>query len=158
VYPTTTSISSGSGFFPAGSTLKLTRENRSVVWVLTLEMLTSWGGSKNHSTFSGGSVQYTRMLPGVCSTGNPDSLGNRFIHVENSSVLAGAAFSYRYRTDPFDLDRLSRALIASDLVREREAVLAGLRRLGVQCIDGLPGAVTTQLVNRYLDLKRREMM
>jgi len=80
--------------------------------------------------------------------------GHRVVFV----ALRDATLDVLAAADPFDLDRLSRAVIASDLVREREAVLARLRRLGVQCIDGLPGAVTTQLVNRYLDLKRREMM
>jgi uncharacterized protein (DUF58 family) len=57
---------------------------------------------------------------------------------------------------PRDLDGLNRAVTAQDLLREREVVLSRLRRQGVHCIDEPPGLVSTQLINRYLDLKRRE--
>jgi uncharacterized protein (DUF58 family) len=60
------------------------------------------------------------------------------------------------RDEPTDLDRLNRAMTAHDLVREREAVLRRLRRAGVDCIDAPPRQVGPQLVNRYLDAKRRE--
>jgi uncharacterized protein (DUF58 family) len=53
---------------------------------------------------------------------------------------------------------LHRAVVAADFVRERERVLARLRRLGVQCLDAAPGEVSTRLVSRYLDIKRRELI
>jgi len=53
---------------------------------------------------------------------------------------------------------LHRAVVAAELARDRERVLARLRRLGIPCIDAAPGAVSTQLVNRYLDIKRRELV
>ena len=62
------------------------------------------------------------------------------------------------RAEPTDLDRLSRAVVAHDLVREREGVLRRLRRAGVHCIDASPQQVSTRLVNRYLDVKRRELV
>jgi uncharacterized protein (DUF58 family) len=49
-----------------------------------------------------------------------------------------------------------RAVVASDFVRERERVVARLRRMGVLCVDAPPSAVSSRLVNRYLDVKRRE--
>jgi uncharacterized protein (DUF58 family) len=51
-----------------------------------------------------------------------------------------------------------RSVVAADFVRERERVLARLRRIGVQCIDAAPGQVSSRLVNRYLDIKRREQI
>jgi uncharacterized protein (DUF58 family) len=59
---------------------------------------------------------------------------------------------------PRDLTGLNRAMVARDLLREREVVLLRLRRLGAQCIDTLPGALSTRLINRYLDIKRRELV
>jgi len=53
---------------------------------------------------------------------------------------------------------LHRAVAAAEFVRERERVLARLRRLGVQCVDAAPGTVSTRLVSRYLDIKRRELI
>jgi hypothetical protein len=57
---------------------------------------------------------------------------------------------------PLDLDALSRAVTAHDLARERDVVLARLRRQGVQCLEGPPAGISSQLINRYLDVKRRE--
>jgi uncharacterized protein (DUF58 family) len=59
---------------------------------------------------------------------------------------------------PRRLSDVYRSVVASDFVRERERVLARLRRLGVACVDAAPGAVSARLVNRYLDIKRRELV
>jgi uncharacterized protein (DUF58 family) len=48
--------------------------------------------------------------------------------------------------------------VASDFVRERERVIARLRRFGVLCLDSAPAQVSSRLVNRYLDVKRRELV
>jgi len=53
---------------------------------------------------------------------------------------------------------LHRAVVAAGFVRERERVLARLRRMGIQCLDAAPGTVSTKLVSRYLDIKRRELI
>jgi uncharacterized protein (DUF58 family) len=62
------------------------------------------------------------------------------------------------RAEPTDLDRLNRAMTAQDLLRERDGVLRRLRRAGVACIDARPGEVSTGMVNRYLEIKRRELV
>jgi len=59
---------------------------------------------------------------------------------------------------PTSLDLLHRAVVAADFVREREVVLRKLARLGVHTIDVPPHRVTTDLLNRYLDVKRRELV
>jgi len=59
---------------------------------------------------------------------------------------------------PRRLGDVYRATVASDFVRERERVLARLRRLGVLCVDAAPGDLSSRLVNRYLDVKRRELV
>ncbi len=59
---------------------------------------------------------------------------------------------------PRRLTDVYRSVVASDFVREREHVLARLRRLGILCVDAAPGAVSSRLVNRYLEVKRREMV
>jgi uncharacterized protein (DUF58 family) len=68
-------------------------------------------------------------------------------------VLDAAAFAR-----PRRLGDVYRSVVASDFVRERERVLARLRRMGVQCLDASPGQVSSTLVNRYLDVKRRELI
>jgi uncharacterized protein (DUF58 family) len=59
---------------------------------------------------------------------------------------------------PRDLTDLNRAMVARDLLREREVVLLRLRRLGAHCIEAPPGGLSTRLINRYLDIKRRELV
>jgi uncharacterized protein (DUF58 family) len=59
---------------------------------------------------------------------------------------------------PVRLSDLYRAVVASDLTRERDRVLAELRRMGVLCVDAPPSALSSRLVNRYLDVKRRELV
>jgi uncharacterized protein (DUF58 family) len=59
---------------------------------------------------------------------------------------------------PRRLGDVYRAVVAADLARERERVLARLRRAGVLCVDAAPGEVTSRLVNRYLEVKRRELV
>ena len=58
---------------------------------------------------------------------------------------------------PGNLDAVYRSNVAADFVREREVVIRKLKRLGVHCLDVAPGQVTTDLLNRYLDIKRREL-
>ena len=68
-------------------------------------------------------------------------------------ALDGAALAR-----PRRLGDVYRSVVASDFVRERERVIARLRRFGVQCVDAAPAQVSARLVNRYLDIKRREMV
>ena len=58
---------------------------------------------------------------------------------------------------PRSLHDLHRAVVAGDFVRERDLVLRRLRRLGIHTIDAEPSAVSSRLLNRYLDAKRREL-
>lgn len=83
-------------------------------------------------------------------------LGRR--HVVLFVSLRDAGVDRLAAAEPAGLDALNRAMTAHDLLREREAVLSRLRRQGVQCIDCPPGAVSTRLINRYLDVKRRELV
>jgi uncharacterized protein (DUF58 family) len=59
---------------------------------------------------------------------------------------------------PRRVEDVYRSVVASDFVRERERVLSRLRRVGVQCVDAAPGELSTRLLNRYLDIKRRELI
>ncbi|MFT3696167.1 MAG: DUF58 domain-containing protein [Kofleriaceae bacterium] len=58
---------------------------------------------------------------------------------------------------PRSLDNLHEAVVATDFARERNIVIERLRRAGAHCIDATPGDFSMQLVNRYIELKRREL-
>ncbi|MHA7898303.1 MAG: DUF58 domain-containing protein [Henriciella sp.] len=60
--------------------------------------------------------------------------------------------------EPVTADLVSRAVIADGLLRERELILRKLEHLGVQVIETRPERFSADLVSRYLDIKRREML
>ena len=60
--------------------------------------------------------------------------------------------------EPKGLVDLNSAVVADSLLREREIVLRRLTRYGIQCIDAPPGRIGVDLVNRYLEIKRRELV
>ncbi len=53
---------------------------------------------------------------------------------------------------------LHRAVVAGDFTRERETVIGRLRRMGVHCLDVPPDRLSMSLLNRYLDIVRRELV
>jgi uncharacterized protein (DUF58 family) len=59
---------------------------------------------------------------------------------------------------PRSLATLQQAVVAEDFVRERQVVIERLRRAGVHCIDATPAQFSVQLLNRYLEIKRRELI
>jgi uncharacterized protein (DUF58 family) len=67
--------------------------------------------------------------------------------------LAGVAMAR-----PDDFRGLARSVFAQDFEAEREVVLQRLRRLGVQCLQVEPAQLGVELVNRYLDIKHRELL
>lgn len=60
--------------------------------------------------------------------------------------------------EPVTADLVSRAVIADGLLKERELVLRKLEHLGVQVIETRPERFSADLVSRYLDIKRKEML
>ncbi|PIE18780.1 MAG: hypothetical protein CSA66_03925 [Proteobacteria bacterium] len=60
--------------------------------------------------------------------------------------------------EPRHLLALERAVVAESFLRERELVIKRLRNSGAYCIDTTPDQMGVQLVNRYLEIKRREMI
>lgn len=62
------------------------------------------------------------------------------------------------RAEPNTADDISRAVIAASLIRERQVVLERLRRMGVEIVDAPAADLGPALLNRYLDLKRRDQL
>lgn len=60
--------------------------------------------------------------------------------------------------EPRTADLVSRAVVADGLLKDREVVLRKLEHLGVQVIETRPERFSADLVSRYLDIKRREML
>ncbi len=53
---------------------------------------------------------------------------------------------------------MSRSVVAGALLQQREVVIGRLKRMGVQIVDAPADKVGVELVNRYLDSKRRSLV
>lgn len=60
--------------------------------------------------------------------------------------------------EPRNMDVLVRAVVASELERERRRVFVELGRLGIQCLQTSADKLGPELINRYLAIKHREMV
>jgi len=61
-------------------------------------------------------------------------------------------------TQPSDALHLNRAVVANSYLRERHLVLRKLERQGLFTVDTEPTGVGSELINRYLHIKRRELI
>jgi len=59
---------------------------------------------------------------------------------------------------PRTLENVTRSVIADDFARERRVVFERLRRLGVQCLEAPSERMGTELVDRYIAIKNRELI
>ena len=59
---------------------------------------------------------------------------------------------------PRTVDDMTRSVVANDLIRERMIVFERLRRLGVLCLDAPSEKIGIELVNRYIEIKRNELI
>jgi uncharacterized protein (DUF58 family) len=62
------------------------------------------------------------------------------------------------RRGPRSLADLHEAVVAGGFLRERRLVLERLRRAGAMIIDATPEQFSMALINKYLDIKRRELL
>jgi len=60
--------------------------------------------------------------------------------------------------EPKTPEDVARAVVAGTLLRERDLVLARLRRMGVHIVEARAGDVGPAVINAYLDLKRRDLL
>lgn len=60
--------------------------------------------------------------------------------------------------EPWSLADLHRSVVGGDLLRERDVVMKRLSRLAVRTVDARPSEVSAGLLNRYLDIRRRELV
>jgi uncharacterized protein (DUF58 family) len=59
---------------------------------------------------------------------------------------------------PGTLADLHRAVVAGDLLRDREVALRRLRRAGAQVVDAPAARLSTDVLDRYLHVHRRELL
>ncbi|HIC79390.1 MAG TPA: DUF58 domain-containing protein [Kiloniellaceae bacterium] len=60
--------------------------------------------------------------------------------------------------EPFTVNAMSQSVIADEFLRERRLVMERLRRMGVLCLDVTAEQMGPEIINRYLEIKRRELI
>jgi uncharacterized protein (DUF58 family) len=75
-----------------------------------------------------------------------------FVAIRDPSLDAVA------ETKPQNSMDINRAVVAQELIEDREMVIKELRASGVFCVDAPPEGITVELINRYLDIHRRELI
>ncbi len=75
-----------------------------------------------------------------------------FVSVRNPDLHAVVA------ERPKSIHAMARSVVAAEILQDREIVLSGLRRFGIHTIDASPAGISPELLNRYLDIKRREQI
>lgn len=60
--------------------------------------------------------------------------------------------------DPRVIGDVGRSVVAFDMLRERDLVLKRLQREGVLTLDVTPSRLSAGLINRYLEIKKRELI
>jgi uncharacterized protein (DUF58 family) len=62
------------------------------------------------------------------------------------------------QSEPKQVNDVTRSVIAHSLITEKELVLNRLLRLGAEIVNAPAGRVGPELLNRYLELKRRSRL
>lgn len=62
------------------------------------------------------------------------------------------------REPPLQAEDVARAVVAASLAREREIVLTRLRRMGVHIVEAPADRIGPDVLNAYLELKRRDLL
>jgi uncharacterized protein (DUF58 family) len=60
--------------------------------------------------------------------------------------------------EPTEAEDVARAVVASSLLRQRELVVTRLRRMGAHIVEAPADRIGPEVLNAYLDLKRRDML
>ncbi|WP_300376302.1 DUF58 domain-containing protein [Henriciella sp.] len=79
-------------------------------------------------------------------------------HLVLFATFEDEALARMVEAEPRRAEDVSRAVIADTLLQEREVVFRKLQRMGVQVIETRPERFGAELVSRYLEIKRRELL
>lgn len=79
-------------------------------------------------------------------------------HIVLFATFEDEALAQMINREPLESEDVSRAVIADTLLQEREVVFRKLQRMGVQIVETSPSRFGADLVSRYLDIKRRELL
>lgn len=79
-------------------------------------------------------------------------------HLVLFAVMEDEELETLAEAEPLTSEDVTRAVVAASLLRERDLVLARLRRLGAHVVQARAEALGPAALNAYLDLKRRDLL
>jgi uncharacterized protein (DUF58 family) len=59
---------------------------------------------------------------------------------------------------PLGFGQMAEEIVADSLSKAREIALSRIKRLGALCVDATPGQITSELLNKYLLIKKRGLL
>ncbi|HVI91710.1 MAG TPA: DUF58 domain-containing protein [Dongiaceae bacterium] len=57
-----------------------------------------------------------------------------------------------------DMTDMAKTIVAAELARDRQILFRRLNRLGVQCLEARHDGLGSEMINRYLDIRQRELI
>lgn len=118
--------------------------------------LTELGGQLNRRSLIVVATDFVDTVTAELMLRNVGHLARR--HLVVFVTPANRALSRQFNADPDSPADLARAVVAHDILRERQAVFARLRRLGILCVEAPAEGLGVALVNRYLGIKKRDLI
>jgi uncharacterized protein (DUF58 family) len=104
-------------------------------------------------------VLFTDFIDTVTAELLIDSIGQiASRHVVVFVALRGSVLQSTIDAAPQSFADVAQAVVAHDFLRDRGIVLERLARLGIHCLDVSPGALSANLINRYLLIKERGLI
>ncbi|MEM8872050.1 MAG: DUF58 domain-containing protein [Pseudomonadota bacterium] len=79
-------------------------------------------------------------------------------HLVVFATLSDPALDRRQSGSARSADDVAEAVVAADMLRDRQLVFDRLQRIGVLCVETAPGKLSPGLLTTYLDIKARELI
>lgn len=121
----------------------------------TLALSTLAGGLKRRSLV----VVFTDFADSTAAELMIESLGRLLRrHLVLFVVLRDEELEGLTAAEPVEPEDVARAVVAAGLMRERDLVLTRLRRMGAHIVEAPADRIGPDVLNAYLDLKRRDLL
>lgn len=121
----------------------------------TLALSTLAGGLKRRSLV----VVFTDFADSTAAELMIESLGRLLRrHLVLFVVLRDAELESLTAAEPVEPEDVARAVVAASLMRERDLVVTRLRRMGAHIVEAPADRIGPDVLNAYLDLKRRDLL
>jgi len=121
----------------------------------TLALSTLAGGLKRRSLV----VVFTDFADSTAAELMIESLGRLLRrHLVLFVVLRDEELEGLTAAEPVEPEDVARAVVAASLLRERDLVVTRLRRMGAHIVEAPADRIGPDVLNAYLDLKRRDLL